>query len=212
MKTCSSESLCGLFLWIWISGTPSLCFPFSTLLGGSRSFKQWPLLQFWVAIFSHPAEFVSPVLRVSWNQAQEGPASGVRCARHLCGILQTPPLELSKCILVCIPGGHCREGRNTAAQTQPTLVRYIEKIFLSYLWSILIATACKSSSQIHIISSNVDGKGDRFYAYTKARINLGQCVNSDWVVLGKNQDWLTHQSNPLIRMNWTLIYFLAMNK
>lgn len=66
------------------------------------------------------------------------------------------------------------------------------------LWSLLFEYSLK--------------RGKHFYAYTKARINLGQCVNSDWVVLGKNQDWLTHHSNPLIRMNWTLICYLAMNK
>lgn len=54
--------------------------------------------------------------------------------------------------------------------------------------------------------------GEHFHAHTKARISLGQWENNDWVVLGKNQDWLTDWSNPLIRVNWTLIYLLAMSK
>ena len=69
-----------------------------------------------------------------------------------------PPLELEKCVLVHIPGGRCREERNTAAQIQPTPLRYIEKIFFNYLWSILVGTASKSSSQVHILSSNMDGR------------------------------------------------------
>lgn len=51
-----------------------------------------------------------------------------------------------------------------------------------------------------------------FCAHTKARISLGQWVNNDWVVLGKNQDGLADQCNPLIRVNWTLIHLLAVSK
>lgn len=98
------------------------------------------------------------VLSVPLNKAQEGAASDVRCLGHLCGRLQMPPLELRKCMPAHISGGHCREERNTAAQTQPTPIRYIEKLFLNYLQSILVGTASESSSQVHILYSNMDGR------------------------------------------------------
>lgn len=96
-----------------------------------------------------------------------------------------PPLELRKCMLVCIPGGHCREERNTAAQTQPTPVKYIEKIFLNYLWSILVGTTSESSSQVYILSSNMDGRRGLFnlvWRYTRVWMAALFSVNSLWVL------------------------------
>lgn len=63
----------------------------------------------------------------------------------------------------CIPGGHCREERNTAAQAQPAPLAHTEEIFLNYLWSILVGTASERGSQVHILSSNTDGRGGLSY-------------------------------------------------
>lgn len=131
------------------------------------------------------------VLPVPLNKAQEGAASDVRCPGH-CGRLQMPPLELRKCMLVRIPGGHCREERNTAAQRQPTPVRYIEKIILNYLWSILVGTASESSSQVCILSSNMDGRRGLSYFGVEAHKSKGDSFVYPEFPLGIVSGWGLH--------------------
>lgn len=83
-------------------------FPFSTPqgLGSSHSFKQWPFFQFWLAIFSHPVEFLSPTLPAHavclhmqhwWCMQQEGvgmcpdcPAEGTGGSCIRCEMSQAP--------------------------------------------------------------------------------------------------------------------------
>lgn len=167
--------------------SPIFCSPQG--LGNSHSFKQRPSFNSELPFSPMCACSCSTdwgcVLCVSLDKAQEGAASDMRRPGHLCGRLPVPPLELRKCMLVPIPGGHCRAERNTAAPTQPTPDRCIEKIFLNYLWRILLGTASKSSSWVHILSSVKDGRRGLFHSGGEAHKGADDSsvfVSSPWVV------------------------------
>lgn len=167
MKTRSSESLCGLFLWIWTSGNRAWVSHFLLSLG-AQDFPQLQAMAFLSILSCHflPSGWIcftsTPCPRSVPGQQERAGDVGMCPA---CPIEQTqegaPQMWAVTGIFVagckCHPwslGSACwlhprwplQRERNTAAQAQPAPVAHTEEIFLNYLWSILVGTASERSS------------------------------------------------------------------
>lgn len=119
-------------------------------LGNLLSFKQWPLFQFCVAIFSHSIEFVSPILPACavCVDLQHWQCGKQEKSRNVCSLSQGTVGSCIRCEMSWAPlwqatnatpgalevhaGSSLRwplQRGNAAPQTHSTPVRYSEKIF-----------------------------------------------------------------------------------